>query len=44
MFEKTYFTLSPSYYGATLLAKLINGHPELTALRDTYLSNAFDQV
>jgi hypothetical protein len=44
MFEKTYFVLSPSYHGATLLAKLINAHPELTALGDTYPSNAFDQV
>ncbi len=44
MFEKTYFVLSPSYHGATLLSKLINAHPELTALGDTYPSNAFDQV
>ena len=44
MFEKAFFVLSPSYHGATLLAKLINGHPELTALGDTYPSNAFDQV
>lgn len=43
MFEKTYFVLSPSYHGATLLSKLINAHPELTALGDTYPSNAFDQ-
>lgn len=44
MFETTYFVLSPSYHGATLLAKLLNAHPELTALGDTYPSNAFDQV
>lgn len=44
MFDKTYFILSPSYHGATLLAKLINAHPQLTALGDTYPSNAFDQV
>lgn len=44
VFEKSFFVLSPSYHGATLLAKLINAHPELTALGDTYPSNAFDQV
>jgi hypothetical protein len=44
MFEKTYFVLSPSYHGATLLSKLINAHPELTALGDTYPSNTFDQI
>lgn len=44
MFEKAFFVLSPSYHGATLLAKLINAHPEVTALGDTYPSNAFDQI
>lgn len=44
MFEKTFFVLSPSYHGATLLAKLINAHPELTSLGDTYPSNDFDQI
>ncbi|MFE8073385.1 sulfotransferase [Marinobacteraceae bacterium S3BR75-40.1] len=44
MFEKAFFVLSPSYHGATLLAKLINAHPELTALGDTYPSNTLDQV
>lgn len=44
MFEKTFFILAPSYHGATLLAKLINAHPALTTLGDTYPSNAFDQV
>ncbi|WBA17147.1 sulfotransferase [Salinivibrio kushneri] len=44
MFKKIYFVLSPSYHGATLLSKLINAHPELTALGDTYPSNTFDQV
>lgn len=44
MFEKTFFVLSPSYHGATLLAKLINAHPELSALGDTYPANAFDQL
>ena len=44
MFEKTYIVLSPSYHGATLLSKLLNAHPEITALGDTYPSNAFDQT
>ena len=44
MFEKTFFVLAPSYHGATLLAKLHNAHPDLTALGDTYPSHAFDQV
>ena len=44
MFEKTFFVLAPSFHGATLLSKLINAHPELTALGDTYPSNRFDQV
>lgn len=44
MFEKAFFVLSPSYHGATLVAKLINAHSDLTALGDTYPSNAFDQV
>src|SRR5680860_1773785 len=44
IFDKTFFVLSPSYHGATLLAKLINAHPEVTALGDTMPSNRFDQV
>ncbi|MGD8690131.1 MAG: sulfotransferase [Gammaproteobacteria bacterium] len=44
MFERTVFLLSPSYHGATLLAKLLNAHPEITALGDTLPSNEFDQV
>jgi hypothetical protein len=44
MFDKTFFVLSPSYHGATLLAKLLNAHPEVTALGDTYPSNRFDQL
>lgn len=44
MFEKTYFVLAPSFHGATLLAKLLNAHPEVTTLGDTYPSNAFDQT
>ncbi|MEX0382538.1 sulfotransferase [Spiribacter sp. 1M153] len=44
MFEKVFFVLLLNHHGATLLAKLINAHPDLTALGDTYPSNAFDQV
>ena len=44
MFTKTFFVLSPSYHGATLLSKLLNAHPEVTALGDTYPSNQFDQI
>ena len=44
MFGKRFFVLAPSYQGATLLAKLINAHPEVTSLGDTYPSNAFDQI
>ena len=44
MFNKTFFILCPSYHGATLLSKLLNAHPDITALGDTYPSNYFDQV
>lgn len=44
MFTRTFFVLSPSYHGATLLAKLINAHPEATSLGDTYPSNRYDQL
>jgi len=44
MFRRTFFVLSPSYHGATLLAKLLHAHPEVTALGDTMPSNALDQV
>ena len=44
MFERKFFILSPSFHGATLLARLLNAHPEILALGDTYPSNRFDQV
>ena len=43
-FEKRFFVLCPSFHGATLLAKLLNAHPDISALGDTYPSNAFDQT
>lgn len=43
MFERNYFVLSPSFHGATLLAKLVNAHPDVIHLGDTYPSNSFDQ-
>ena len=43
-YEKRFFVLCPSFHGATLLAKLLNAHPDISALGDTYPSNAFDQT
>jgi hypothetical protein len=36
--------LSPSFHGATLLAKLVNAHPNAVCLGDTYPSNRYDQT
>ena len=44
MFERIYFILAPSFHGATLLSKLLNAHPEITALGDTLPTNRFDQI
>lgn len=44
MFDRRFFILAPSFHGATLLSKLLNSHPEVVALGDTYPSNAFDQL
>ena len=44
MFKKTFFVLCPSYHGATLLSTMLNSHPEISSLGDTYPSNQFDQV
>lgn len=44
MFNKNFFILAPSYSGTTLLNKLINSHPELTALGDTYPKQSYDQI
>ena len=43
-FNKRFFVLCPSFHGATLVAKLLNAHPEVSSLGDTYPSNAFDQT
>ena len=32
MFDKRFFLLAPSCHGATLLARAINAHPEVTSL------------
>ncbi len=42
MFRRRYFVLSPSFHGATLLAKLVNAHPKAICLGDTYPSNRHD--
>jgi len=44
MFERYYFVVAPNFHGATLLAKLLNDHPEVMSLGDTYPSNRIDQV
>lgn len=43
-FEKRFFVLCPSFHGATLLSKLLNAHPEVVSLGDTYPTNAFDAI
>lgn len=42
-FKKKYFILAPSFHGATLLAKFLNGHPEIICLGDTYPELKYDQ-
>lgn len=44
MFERFYFVIAPNFHGATLLSKLINDHPDVMSLGDTYPSNRFDQI
>jgi hypothetical protein len=44
MFERRYFILAPNFHGATLLARLLNAHPQVVSLGDTYPSQHFDQV
>lgn len=44
MFERKYFILASNYHGATLLGKLLNDHPKVMSLGDTYPSNNFDQI
>lgn len=44
MFRRTFFILALNYHGATLLGKLLYGHPSVVCLADTYPSNLFDQI
>lgn len=44
MFERRFFLVAPSFHGATLLSGLMNAHPGVVGLGDTYPSNRFDQV
>lgn len=44
MFRRTFFVLALNYHGSTLLGKLLNGHPGVVCLADTYPSNLFDQI
>ena len=37
------FVLCPSYHGATLLSLLLNLHPEISSLGDTFPTREFDQ-
>lgn len=44
MFERRYFIVAQNFHGTTLLSKLLNDHPEIISLGDTYPSNRIDQV
>ncbi|WBA17149.1 hypothetical protein [Salinivibrio kushneri] len=44
MFERRYFIVAQNFHGTTLLSKLLNDHPEVVSLGDTYPSNLFDQT
>lgn len=44
MFERRYFIVAPNFHGTTLLSKLLNDHPEIISLGDTYPSNRLDQI
>lgn len=44
MFERNFFVVAPSFHGSTLLTKLLNDHPEVVSLGDTYPSNRMDQL
>lgn len=43
-FKRRFFLLSPASHGVTLRDKLLNAHPQVTALGDTLPPNAFDQI
>jgi len=44
MFKYHYFILCPSFHGATLLSKLLNAHPEVISLGDTYPAKTKGEV
>jgi hypothetical protein len=44
VFERRYFIVAQNFHGTTLLSKLLNDHPEVVSLGDTYPSNRIDQV
>ena len=44
MFKRIYFTLCPSFHGATLLAKYLNAHPHIVCLGDIVIANSFPFV
>ena len=44
MFQRTFFLVAPNFHGSTLLARLLNAHPEIVALGDTYPTNDYDTL
>jgi len=44
MFERKYFIVAPRFHGVTLLSKLLDSHPEIVSLGDTYPSNRYEQT
>ncbi|MAT50402.1 MAG: hypothetical protein CMK32_04365 [Porticoccaceae bacterium] len=44
MFERRYFIVAQNFHGTTLLSKLLNDHPAVVSLGDTYPSNRLDQI
>ena len=44
MFERRYFIVAPRFHGVTLLSKLLDSHPEVVSLGDTYPSNRYAQT
>lgn len=41
---RRYFIVAQNFHGTTLLSKLLNDHPRIVSLGDTYPSNRIDQV
>ncbi|HTT84151.1 MAG TPA: hypothetical protein VMF67_11770 [Rhizomicrobium sp.] len=44
MFERKYFIVAPRFHGVTLLSRLLNSHPQVVSLGDTYPSNRYEQA